>query len=63
MCRLNEIGTRTYHKVLAASLEAGIGAGGAKLASPLPFMFEPLVAAPGGPVAVYSAIVLPIILA
>ena len=49
---------QTCQRVLAASLEAGIGAGGAKLLSPEPFMFGPLVAAPGGPVGVYSAMLL-----
>jgi hypothetical protein len=47
----------TYHRVFAASLDAGMGAGGAKPPSPEPFIAEPLVAAPGGPAAVYSAIV------
>jgi len=49
-------GQSTHHRVLAASLEAGIGGAAAKFCSPDPFMLGPLAGAPGAPEAGYSAI-------
>jgi len=45
----------THQRVLAASLEVGIGALAAKLASPEPFILGAEVGAPGVPVGAYSA--------